>query len=397
MKKAILYVGNFVFPDGNASGKRVLGNACILRDLGYKVFCLGVNMTNEEQGFNNYEDITYCSIPYVNGLKRLNNSKPYSMILTLINDIKNQGYGLSSIIMYGSLGSTTLNKKLIKFGRHNHIAVYYDHVDIFPTPQKKPFMRYIAKLYENRQLAQKVFRKCDGIICISSYLSDMHSSYTKTVVIPPVVCKNRAALNNDKEKIKIVYAGTVSDKDRPISEWKDRIDLIIDAAYSMAVEGMVKIQFDFIGFTQADFIGMLPVNLKNDYKKKLRKIEKIAVFHGSMPSNDTIDLIRKSDFSVLLRDDKVTTKAGFPTKVSESVSCGIPVIANATSDIKEYIQNNHNGFIIEKETLADRLRLVCEMESSKIDQMKDNCYHTLSFIYKEYIGVMSNFLEKEIV
>ena len=92
MKKAILYVGNFVFPDGNASGKRVLGNACILRDLGYKVFCLGVNMTNEEQGFNNYEDITYCSIPYVNGLKRLNNSKPYSMILTLINDIKNQPY-----------------------------------------------------------------------------------------------------------------------------------------------------------------------------------------------------------------------------------------------------------------------------------------------------------------
>ena len=39
--KAVI-CGNFIFPDGNAAGKRVLGLGYIFRDLGYEVVYLGM-------------------------------------------------------------------------------------------------------------------------------------------------------------------------------------------------------------------------------------------------------------------------------------------------------------------------------------------------------------------
>ena len=41
MRKAILYVGNFGFPDGNAAAQRARANARLFADAGYHVVCVG--------------------------------------------------------------------------------------------------------------------------------------------------------------------------------------------------------------------------------------------------------------------------------------------------------------------------------------------------------------------
>jgi len=50
---------------------------------------------------------------------------------------------------------------------------------------------------------------------------------------------------------------------------------------------------------------------------------------------------------VLLREPSRKNMAGFPTKFAESMTAGVPVIANATSDIANYIQNGKNGFLVD--------------------------------------------------
>lgn len=397
MEKAVLYVGNYIFPNGNASGKRVYGNACILRDLGYKVFSIGFHKGTEmPDSAKEYNQITYSSIPYVDGIKRLNVHNPYKVIMNQIQSILGDGYDLKAIIMYGSLATSKLNMMLIRWGRKHKVAVYYDHVDIFPTPQKKPIARYLMKLYENSQLDKRVFPSCDGIICISSYLSKIHEPYSKTVVIPPVVETHcRAIETNDSECIRIVYAGTISDKNRPVSEWKDRIDLMVDAAYQLMEDGYSNIHFNFIGFNEEDFIGNLPIELKGEYRNKIKDLTGYISFKGFMASADTMNEIRKSDFSILIRDKKITTMAGFPTKVSESITCGVPVITNDTSDIATYIVNGENGFVVDTSDMVGQLKRVCRMTKDEIHTMKENCYKTKVFIYSEYLVDVEAFLKEE--
>ena len=43
MKKKIVYIGKFLFPDGNAEGKLVYSNGRILSELGYDLVFIGVN------------------------------------------------------------------------------------------------------------------------------------------------------------------------------------------------------------------------------------------------------------------------------------------------------------------------------------------------------------------
>ena len=43
MNDEIIYIGGFELPDKNAAAHRVLGNAKILRELGYKVILIEFN------------------------------------------------------------------------------------------------------------------------------------------------------------------------------------------------------------------------------------------------------------------------------------------------------------------------------------------------------------------
>ena len=70
------------------------------------------------------------------------------------------------------------------------------------------------------------------------------------------------------------------------------------------------------------------------------------MFHGKVSNLEARNKISKADFSILFRNVNKMTSAGFPTKVSESISCGTPVITNSTSDLEHYIINGKNGFLV---------------------------------------------------
>ena len=72
MNKTIIYIGGFRLPDKNAAASRVINNAKLLRDQGYKVVLIDVTDDNVTDIINTEHDImgfSCYSIKYPKGVQ----------------------------------------------------------------------------------------------------------------------------------------------------------------------------------------------------------------------------------------------------------------------------------------------------------------------------------------
>lgn len=401
MKKAILYVGNFFYPDGNAAGKRVYGNIKLIKECGYipLILCF-----DKEQGeyFSRVEidGASVYTIPYSDGVSRLDNRKPFRAFKLIIQEYSKK-YFISAVIMYTTMGTFDFNRKIINYCKRENIKTVYDFCDYFDVIQKNNIFKYYIKLRDLRVLKNDVLAKCDGIIAISSFLEKFVNRKCVKIILPPLAVTKCEEIGQPGEKgfVTIAYASYISDKNRPIIEWKDRIDLFIDIFYDIKVQnGNDRFLLKFVGFTKIDFINMLPIELKQIYEKKIGELGKNIVFIGQCSNADAQIQIRNSDYTILLRDSKTSTNAGFPTKISESISLGVPVITNITSDIDFYIKDGKNGIIVPgplsiEETKSIINSVVCQGEA-KAYELKSNTIQDSPFYYSNYVGNFGRFLNK---
>ena len=116
-------------------------------------------------------------------------------------------------------------------------------------------------------------------------------------------------------KIKLVYTGSPGHKDK------------LDDIITIITELSDKYELDIAGIE-----GVNTDNIR---------------YHGLLSHTKSLDLVSKSHFSVLLRPDNKVSKAGFSTKVVESMSCGTPVITNRTGDLANFISDGENGYIFD--------------------------------------------------
>jgi glycosyltransferase involved in cell wall biosynthesis len=68
---------------------------------------------------------------------------------------------------------------------------------------------------------------------------------------------------------------------------------------------------------------------------------------GCKPNTEALKIVKRSDFSIFLRDNNLVCTAGFPTKFSESIACGTPVLTNLSSDLGKYLIEGKNGYIMD--------------------------------------------------
>lgn len=390
MSKTIAYVGNFAFPDRNASGKRVLGNCLLLKQLGFVPICIG----SGDGSISAYEGIVCHSIRTSNSERVLGNGAGR------ITDILEDYYTdceLKAVILYGALFTQKENCRIIRWCREKQIEVYYDQVDWFELNWHNPLRAFIRS-FNHFLLNNRVIPACDGVICISSYLARYHRSKgRKTVVIPPLATqrKESSTMCIDNGPLRFVYAGTSSDVARPVRQWKDRLDLMFSAlAEAAKLKGTRPFQFDVFGLTREQYIRMFPKALRKSGIEALERLGKCVAFHGIVTNAEAMAGVARADFTVLIRDKKRSTMAGFPTKVSESISCGTPVICTDTSDLRQYICEGYNGFICENERLMETYGTVLRLKDEQLLQMKNNCLDN-RFYYKNFFGEMKSFLGKQ--
>ena len=97
----------------------------------------------------------------------------------------------------------------------------------------------------------------------------------------------------------------------------------------------------------------------------------------------------------MFRNSSIESNAGFPSKVSESLSLFVPVITNDTGDLKKYIINGKNGFIIDifnSDVATEQLNKIINLNSNDIFKMKMYCKNNKVFNIYNYREIMSKFL-----
>jgi len=361
--KKVLYLGGFELPDRNAAAHRVISIGKMFRDSGCFVEFIGITHDKNEIGkIYEYDSLQYSSIKYPNGtcewIKYLCEPIPIDII-----KIKNPDV----VVLYNYYAYA--QNKIIKYCHSNGIKVIGDITEWYQVEGYSP-RDLIRRIDISHRMKDSNF-KLDGIIAISKYLYDFYKDRVNTVYIPPTVDLNddkfqRKRLFSAHDGINLIYAGS------PGGKQKERLDYVLKS-----IKNTNKVQLTIVGITETEF--------RRNYNWN-EQIKENVIFLGRINHNQALKVLINSDFQLIIRDDNLVTRAGFPTKFVESFSCGIPVIATPSSNISDYLTDGYNGFLINrKQTFKSCINRLIDLSPEEIVAMKLNTLAMHDFHYTNYI------------
>lgn len=376
-KGTIIYIGAFELPDKDAAAHRVLNNAKLLKELGYKTVFMDVDRSDKQfkdfdhaviQGF----DVWSVKFPRSVSawLKYLTSIRSVKRVVDKYSDVK-------AIICYNY--QTIPLYKLIGYGRKNNIKIIGDITEWYED------QRMIKKLDTEFRM-KYVNKHMDGLICISSYLERYYGQEAKTVIIPPLVDLNEEkweskSIERKSDVLNLVYSGSPG-------KHKDKLNLVVEAINK--IKDNRRFDFKIIGISKQQYIDYYP-----KHKSILEEIKSVIRFMGRVSHDESLDYVKQADFHIFIRESKRVNNAGFPTKFVESMACGTPVLTTPTSDIGTHLKNGVNGYLIEDDKIDSielSLNKILELKKDDIVKMKANCLNTQGFDYNEYTTQMESFL-----
>ena len=388
--KNIVFFNDFGLPLSCANATRVWNFAKMLEKQ-YEITVIGVSYgdNNKTSLVGEYKQFSYSMLkaPNMKGWKAIRRRRILAkMIEKELSNILNKG-NTSAIILSNIYFdySSCLIKLSEKYGVPlivNEVEWYEKDNDYFAGLFGK------VKLLQNRIALTDIHVRMKNIIAISSLLDKYYTSHgCNTVKIPTIIdmdeyndYKNFCCSN---EKLIIAYAGSPAKK--------DYVGNAIIALSMLEDETRKRICLHFYGATKETFIDL---GLQESI---LDTVSSSVVFHGRIPHEEVKKQISKADFTILLRPNKRYANAGFPTKVGESMACGVPVIGNITSDLGEFYVDGYNAIVCRDETpesCAEAFRKGLSLTEREKNSMRKNAYETAmkKFDLSEYSEKMKNFL-----
>lgn len=373
--KKILYIGGFCMPDGNAAAQRVLGVAKALSLLSIEVCFCGLNRDIHSPEIGVFESFDFINYPYPSSL--IDWFKYLVGRDSVISEIEK--FQPDAVILYNHPALAI--EHITKFCHKKRIKALADVTEWY-EPQGNPIFKAIKGFDTNRRM-RKSHLKVDGLICISSYLAVYYRRQgAKVIEIPPLVDIEQPKWHQKVEEhhgeFRMVYAGSPGSS-------KDRLDLILTALDEIIPNLEKKIRFDIIGITQEQYIDTWGDNKHHDY----------AVFNGRRPHEEVIKKLLEADFQIFLRPDNLPNRAGFPTKFVETITSRTLPITNLSSNLKDYLINNKNGFVIEAldiVSIKSAINSALAVKSDAIEILKRNLDNT-KFDYRLYSNKLYDFIK----
>lgn len=370
-------------PDQNAGAQRAMSLSKSIINAGYNPIIIGLSYdenlpTNILKTKKRYQGIECYAIPYPKTIKqwikRMTSVKEFYKIINY--------YGKENIHSIIAIDYEILALyRLKKFCKDNEIFLIADNMEWYEK-STLPFPQNIVKDMDTFLRMKKFYPKLKNKICISRYLYNYYSSMTpqfNTVLIPVTV-----DVEEDKWKvlpryepsdyIKIVYAGNPGDYCI-----KERLDWLIQAVCEINMLG-AKCQLTIIGVEQKKFELQYPQLVNHSEYHNI-------IYLGKRSHKECLEIISNSDFFTIIREDRLVTRAGFPTKLSEGLACGTPVLTTPSSNIPEYVIDGENGFITESfsyESLKKVLLRATKISSTDLEKMRKNCKDNNELDYRKF-------------
>lgn len=374
-----IYIGH-IGKKGTAMAIHTRSIAQLLEELNYKVSFVVQYVDEKDQFINDKYKYFYTKqiikLPKLKALEWMFEEILGIKLFLLFKKIAKKER-VDLVIFYGY----SSEKLIINFCKKNNIKIIVDRTDWFEKEDRKGIFGKIFTWFTDKCITDYDL-KTDGVISISNYFYNFYkNNKQKTIWLPPIFnIENNIFFINDKEKIiKLVYAGSLGGQ-------KDTIIPVIKALQEIN-RNDIKFHLNLIGISSKE--------LEKYFYEDLCKIGVYA--HGKKSHEKTLEILKKSDFSILLRQNKRYAKAGFSTKFAESMYFGVPVICTSVGGADTIIENNKDGILLENneiETIKKCFFRILSFDKNEIADIKQNAYVKGKKIFsgKNYLEIIREFL-----
>ena len=379
MRKAVIVTENS-YPEGDAGAVRQHAFAKILKQLGYDVLVIGYGK-NFDNKICKYDGVNFISF-------RPNQENIISRIIcrvkfgTKVYRYIKQHYNFLDVLMVVDIMPQSF-KKIEKLKIYNCVLIH-DSVEWYSPEEFKNGkfnLAYIRKDYTNKKAINNLW----NVIAISSFLEEYFKQRNNNVKRIPVIMDikkitPRLKCIENSEKFIFVYAGGPGKK--------DYLKEIIEGFSFLSLEQRKIVEVNIIGVNEDQLVKSCDVSID-----LINSIKDCLKIYGRISRDETLELVKRADYSLLIRDESLRySKAGFPTKIVESLACGTPPLCNLTSDLGLYLKNEENSIIALGHTSKDVYKAIIHAISitdiNKRNFMRESARKLAedSFHYSRYVS-----------
>ena len=373
------------FPYGTPIASRMLNFCRLFSFLGHEVVVFCDYLRNKEyQVSANYAEFEHLKIFYSFekrdfGSKLLKNFKTPKLVEKFLNK--------NDVNLFFSSSSTERYKSVLKLAKKKNIPLLLESCEKFHYSNWS-WGRFNPQYYKFNRCWNHDFFKADAIIAISRFIENHFKGNGKQVVRIPTIlnveklpCKT---VREESQSIRYVFSGG-------LGHGKDSL-----------VEFMIA-----MNNTKGKLKRSIELNIYGPSKDAVRESLKENAFvmdelgeavhyHGRIPQNEIPLRLMENDFGIILRPQRESSNAGFPTKIAEYMAAGLSVIANDTGDIGLYL-NESNGFLLKDKAVAFVESAIYVIDTLTDEQLsnKRKCARETAekeFDYHVYGKLVSSFL-----
>ena len=172
---------------------------------------------------------------------------------------------------------------------------------------------------------------------------------------------------------------------------RDRWDLILRGVMALRGEGR-PVEIRCLGFSREALVRCAGSALVDAVER-----EGGLVFLGRVDQSLVSAHTAAADFGVLLRNRERWSAACFPTRVVESLSLGVPMLCNLTSDLGLYLRDGREALVVEdvgEGAFIAALRRACSLSAEGRASMRQAALHRAreSFSYRLYAEPLGRFV-----
>lgn len=198
-------------------------------------------------------------------------------------------------------------------------------------------------------------RLCSGVFCISRYLKDFYKNRgvneKKLFLVPSTVDPSRfTGLQNLAKPLDYRYVGYFGS----LTFSRDNVDLLVNA-FALFNKKHPVIKLVLGGFcTPEERNSLDKLVVKN-------KIEKDVFIIDFLSRQEILRYVYNADALVLVRRNDLEAQASYPSKLTEFLATGKPVVTVNVGEVSDYIIDRENGFLIppgDVESLSKALHFI---------------------------------------
>lgn len=375
---SVLIVSIGRYPNGNAGAIRQHAFAKLFELCGYTPYVIGMGPSTNFQS-KTFEGVRYTSF-------RANKNHLFNRILNLflfkarLKKFLKENNKFSKIVVVSIPQPALFYLK--RYAKKEEIQLIHDSVEWY-SPEEFSLGKVSPSYFINNCYNTKWIDKNFKVIAISKYLQKhFQSRKIDTVRIPVIMDVNKLPHKKQikVDKLVLMYAGAAGKK--------DYLKEIIEGLSLLKNKDLSKLELRIFGVEEEQL--KIDMNISNHTIEKLSSTLKCF---GRVSREVVLKNLEEADFTVLLRSSTQRyAKAGFPTKVVESLSSATPVICNITSDLGDYIEDTVNGIVVEEctpDSFAFSVKRAMEFSIDERLQMCANARKTAeeSFDYSKYINI----------